>query len=263
MDLITASLPVALLLSVAISLCIAAGLVIAMEEWRWLKERGLLSAEKKQEMLRSLSMLPPNIGVSLAMTPVWVGIYAAAGQYALAHLEVSVLTALLAFLAADLSYYWEHRCAHKTSWLWRLYHGQHHSSPDYTIATAYRVCFLNQLIAPAFYLPAVLLGLPPMLVLGFNLVCFHYQAWVHTEMIGPSPVWDGIFNTPANHRMHHSSASQHRDKNFGAVLMLWDKIFGTYAAPESALHYGIAGEANPKRWFDIYVSQWFGGKVKR
>ena len=243
--------------SFPVGLCIAAGILMAFEEWKWLRARGRLTPATRREMKLSLSLLPPNALVSVMAGGVWTGIFLAAEEYALGKQELSVTAALLAFVACDFSYYWEHRCAHRVALLWRSYHAAHHSSPAYTVATAYRVCFLNQALAPAFYLPWVLLGLPAIAVLAFQLTCFHYQAWLHTEAIGPLRGLDSWLNTPANHRVHHSTDARHADRNFGAVLMVWDRVLGTYAPPEPALHYGIRGEDPPRSWWEIYVKPWY------
>jgi len=103
---------------------------------------------------------------------------------------------------------------------------------------------------------STVIGLPALLVIGFQLACFHYQAWLHTESIGPLRGFDSWLNTPANHRIHHSTAARHADRNMGAVLMVWDRIFGTYATPEPNLSYGIAGAEAPRRWWEIYVQPW-------
>jgi len=242
--------------SMAIGLAIAAGLATAREEWLWLRRKGALTPAARAEMRLSLSLLPPNLAASLLAGLAWGALYGTAAGLAPERLELGWATPLAAFVASDLSYYWEHRCAHRVGLLWRLYHAPHHSSPAYTVATAYRVSLLNQLLAPAFYLPWVLLGLSPILVVGFQLACFHYQAWLHTEAIGPVPLLDGWLNTPANHRIHHSRAAEHADRNMGAVLMLWDRIFGTYAAPAPGLRYGIHGEAPPTRWWQVYSHPW-------
>jgi len=248
----------ALVVSAAIGFCIAAGLVSAREEWKWLRRRGELTAAARREMALSLSLLPPNLVVSLLAGGVWSALYFTAQGVAPWRWDAWPAAILAAFVACDFSYYWEHRCAHRVGALWRLYHAAHHSSPAYTAATAYRVSFLNQAFAPAFYLPWVLLGLPAILVLGFQLACFHYQSWLHTEAIGPLGRLDGWLNTPANHRIHHSAAAQHTDRNLGAVLMVWDRLFGTYAAPASGLRYGIPGQAAPRHWWDLYVGPWRG-----
>jgi len=246
----------ALVVSVPVGFCMSAGLLMAWEEWRWMRATGRLTPRATREMRMSLSLLPPNVVASLVAGGAWTAIFLAAQAHALWRMEFGVAAAIAAFVASDLSYYWEHRCAHRVGFLWKLYHAAHHSSPDYTVATAYRVSFLNQAFAPAFYLPWVLLGLPAILVLAFQLTCFHYQAWLHTESIERLPLLDPWLNTPANHRVHHSTAERHRDRNMGAVLMLWDRLFGTYAAPEPGLEYGIAGSATPRRWWEIYVQPW-------
>jgi sterol desaturase/sphingolipid hydroxylase (fatty acid hydroxylase superfamily) len=137
-----------------------------------------------------------------------------------------------------------------------LYHAIHHSSDAYTVATAYRVSFLNQLLAPAFYLPWILLGLDPLLMVGFQLLAFHYQAWLHTELIGRLAYFDGWLNTPANHRMHHSRAEQHRDVNLGAILMIWDRVFGTHARAQDGLEYGIPDVPPPRTYLGLYTEPW-------
>ena len=221
-----------------------------------MKRRGALTPAALREMRMSMGLLVTNIPMTLVMGAVWGGIYVSAHYFAWLRIETNALTIVLAFLAADLSYYWEHRCAHRVPWLWRTYHAQHHSSAAYTIATAYRVSFVNQFLAPAFYIPWILLGFSPVLMIGFALVCFHYQAWVHTEMIGRLGILDRIVNTPANHRMHHSTTPEHHDRNFGAVLLVWDRIFDSYAEPGTVAGYGIAGEVPPATAWEVYTGPW-------
>ena len=246
----------ALFVSVPVGFCMAAGLLVAWEEWKWMRATGRLTARARREMGLSLSLVPPNVLVSIFAGGAWAAIFLAAESRAPWPLKLGPTTAIAAFVAADFSYYWEHRCAHRVGLLWRLYHAAHHSSPGYTVATAYRVSFLNQALSPAFYLPWVLLGFPAILVLAFQLTCFHYQAWLHTESIGRLKALDPWLNTPANHRIHHSTADRHQDRNMGAVLMIWDRLFGTYAEPEPALAYGIAGSEAPRRWWEIYAQPW-------
>jgi sterol desaturase/sphingolipid hydroxylase (fatty acid hydroxylase superfamily) len=163
-------------------------------------------------------------------------------------------TLLSAFVAADCCYYWEHRCAHRSRLLWTLYHAVHHGSAAFTVATAYRVSFINQFAAPIFYLPCLLAGFDPVLIATLQILNIHYQAWVHTELIGRLGIIDRIFNTPANHRMHHSAASRRDGANFAGILSVWDRLFGTYAPPEPVHAYGIAGVTAPHNLLDMYAA---------
>ena len=241
-------------LAFAIALSIGAGIAIAIEELIWLRRRGRLTRAAVREMWVSLSSLPPNIVMSIALSGWWVFVYSIAGRFAVTQLDTSLALLPLAVLLADLCYYVEHRAAHRVAWLWKLYHAVHHSSPDYTVATAYRVSFVNQLVAPLFYMPCVLAGFEPMLVLALQVFTIHYQAWVHTRAIGRLPLADAWFNTPANHRMHHDAEMSARGANFGGILMLWDRLFGTYVVPRPVRAFGIAGTPPPANWRELYTT---------
>lgn len=240
-----------------VAIAIGLGLATAGFELLWLAHAGRLSRAALREMAMSLSLLLPNALFSLLTVGVWGALYLAAHERAVFDLEFSALSVIAVLLAVDFSYYWEHRLAHRLPVLWRLYHAAHHSSHAYTVATAYRVCFLNQLLAPAFYLPWVLLGFHPLLVVAFQLFAFHWQAWLHTEWIGSLGALDRWFNTPAAHRLHHSRAAEHRDRNLGAITLVWDRVFGTYAAPsDGVLRYGIADCRQPDSLLAIYLDPW-------
>jgi sterol desaturase/sphingolipid hydroxylase (fatty acid hydroxylase superfamily) len=204
-------------------------------------------------MLLSLSSLPPNVIASIALSGWWLLVYSAASQFAPWHLPTGWSMLLPALIAVDLCYYIEHRAAHRFAPLWALYHAVHHSSPAYTVATAYRVSFANQLVAPLFYLPCVLLGFEPLLVVGLQVFEIHYQAWVHTRCIGRLPWLDAVFNTPANHRMHHDVRMSARGVNFGGILMLWDRLFATHARPRRVRAFGITGARPPANWRELYL----------
>ena len=238
----------------AIALSIGTGIAIALEEILWMRRRDRFNRTALREMLVSLSPLPPTIVVSIALSGWWLLVYSTVSRFALVQFPSSLLALIPGVLLADLCYYLEHRSAHRLGMLWRLYHAVHHSSPHYTVATAYRVSFVNQFVAPLFYLPCVLLGLEPLLVLSLQVLTIHYQAWVHTRVIGRLPWLDAVFNTPANHRMHHDIRLSGRGVNFGGILVIWDRLFGTYAPPRPVRGFGIAGSPAPRRWHELYTA---------
>ena len=195
----------------------------------------------------------------VVLAPWWALVYQQVAATTTRELSVTLASLAMAFVACDLSYYVEHRCAHRFRILWRMYHGTHHTSDLYNIPLAYRVNFVNQFFAPIFYLPWLLLGVEPVVVLGFQLFVFHYQAWIHTESVGRLGILDRLINTPANHRMHHSSDPAHQAVNIGGVTMLWDHLFKTYCQPQDDVSYGIADTPATSTYAGIYVDPWRGG----
>jgi sterol desaturase/sphingolipid hydroxylase (fatty acid hydroxylase superfamily) len=244
----------------AIALSIGVGVAIAVEELLWMKRHGRLTRAARREMFMSLSPLPPNVLVSIALSGWWVFVYSEAARFAITPVATSLAMLLPALLLADLCYYMEHRTAHRFQPLWMLYHAMHHSSPDYTVATAYRVSFLNQFVAPLFYLPCVLAGFEPLLVVGMQVFTIHYQAWVHTRAIGRLPLLDAFLNTPANHRMHHD-ISMPAGVNYGGIFVIWDRLFGTYVEPREVHAFGIAGREPPGNWRELYTRPFVGQEL--
>ncbi len=178
-----------------------------------------------------------------------------------ADISWSVTAVVVAFVLNDLAYYWWHRASHRVRWLWAS-HVQHHSSQHYNLSTALRQPW-TEVLGPGFvfHLPLVVTGFPlPMLAFvgGLNLV---YQFWIHTEVIGTMPVWfEAIFNTPSHHRVHHATNARYLDSNYGGVFIVWDRMFGTFVAEETAdrPRYGIVhnlGTFNPLK---VALHEWVG-----
>lgn len=154
---------------------------------------------------------------------------------------------VLALVAADLSYYWMHRWEHEIRIFW-AHHVVHHSSPEYNLTTSMRLAWVESLVEWIFLLPMIFLGFDAIQTIIAFLFVVSYQTWIHTEKIGKLGWLDRVFNTPSVHRVHHGSNSQYLDKNYGGILIIWDRIFGTYQAEEEQVIYGITkplGTANP------------------
>lgn len=243
--------------SVLVGLAITAGLVLAAREYVQCRREGSSFANLNVRL--SLSTLGPNVLIYLVLAPWWALVYQQIAESTSQSLSINVASLVIAFLACDLSYYIEHRCAHKFRILWRLYHGTHHNSDVYNIPLAYRVNFVSQFFSPLFYLPWLFLGLHPLVVLGFQLFVFHYQAWIHTESIGRLGFLDQIINTAANHRMHHSCDPAHQAVNLGGVTMLWDRLFRTYCPPQDEVIYGISDTPATTTYSGIYLDPWRNG----
>ncbi len=145
---------------------------------------------------------------------------------------------IMALLAADLTYYWMHRCEHRVRILW-AYHSVHHSSPEFNLTTGLRLAWIEGAIEWLFFVPMVLVGFSAIQTIIALSIVVLYQTWIHTEKIGKLAWADRFFNTPSAHRVHHGSNKQYHDKNYGGILMVWDRLFGTYKSEDGKVVYGI------------------------
>jgi len=161
-------------------------------------------------------------------------------QYALWDIPAySVLGFICLFLLNDLVFYLYHRASHESRLFWAM-HVAHHSSQIFNVSTAIRGNFIHFLYRFVFWAPLVWLGFDPILVVLVDEISFYYQMWIHTETIRKMPPWfEYIFNTPSHHRVHHASNQQYLDKNYGAVLIVWDRLFGTFEHEEEKVRYGL------------------------
>ena len=134
---------------------------------------------------------------------------------------------VVAFLISDCAYYWQHRLNHQIPFFWS-FHEVHHSSNELNLMTAVRVSWIMPIFGAIFYLPVTLLGIMPEYVITSLVLVFYGQWWCHTSLIGKIPLIEGVIDTPSAHRMHHSPVIEESCSNYAGILMLWDRVFGTY-----------------------------------
>lgn len=158
-------------------------------------------------------------------------------------IENNFLTFLALLILVDFLYWFKHLVEHRSQFMWAI-HSVHHSSPEFNLSTALRLPWLGGLFLWIFYLPAVLVGFEPILVLASVQIVLLYQFWIHSEHIGSLGVLEKIFNTPAHHRIHHASNLNYLDKNFGGFLIIWDRLFGTLALKNEDIVYGLTKPLN-------------------
>ena len=152
---------------------------------------------------------------------------------------------LLALVFYDFCYYWLHRMGHESAVLWAA-HAVHHQSQDYNLSTALRQTSSGALLGWIFYVPMAMAGVPPLVFGVVALIDLLYQFWVHTEQVGRLGWFDRWFCSPSNHRVHHAVNDAYLDKNYGGILILWDRMFGTFKdedAQEKCV-YGTRGLLN-------------------
>lgn len=224
----------------------AALVTLEIAAWR-LARRGRYET---RDTAASLTMGIVNLGIGVATGALIIGVHELAYQHRLFELDRSWWVFLLCFLGQDLAYYWFHRLAHERRWMWAS-HVVHHSSRHYNLSTALRQTWTGTLsLAFIFTLPLALLGFEPIMILFFAGLSLVYQFWIHTEVIRTMGPFEWVFNTPSHHRVHHAFNPRYLDANYAGVLILWDRLFGTFVAedPAEPPRYGLVknlGTFNP------------------
>jgi alkylglycerol monooxygenase len=221
----------------------------------------ILAQRRQQHLYRindainslSLGVISQISGVFLKFLS--VGIYAWVYQHsALFDLsEDSVWVWISGLLLYDFLYYWLHRMGHQTNLLWAA-HVVHHQSEAYNLTTALRQTSSGALFGWIFYLPLALLGYPVEVFIVIALIDLLYQFWIHTQQIGKLGWFDRVFVSPSNHRVHHGVNDLYLDKNYGGILILWDRLFGTFIEEQDA-HPVVFGTRSPLRsWNPIWAN---------
>jgi sterol desaturase/sphingolipid hydroxylase (fatty acid hydroxylase superfamily) len=169
----------------------------------------------------------------------------------------SVSVWIIVFFLNDLSYYLYHRCSHEINWFWAS-HVVHHSSTEYNLGLAFRLPWTSQITGQfLFWLWMPLLGFDPLIVYACYNIGLFYQFWLHTETIKKLPVIiEFIFNTPSHHRVHHGSDLKYIDKNHGGILIIWDRLFGTFQAENEHPVYGLTSGVEYSNPLHIAISGW-------
>ena len=222
-----------------------------------------LEAFETKDTFASLAMGVGNVAVNLLVKGVVLGtfwlLYDATGFFRDFLSPFNGWSWALLFFADDFTYYWFHRLSHEIRFLWAS-HVVHHSSQHYNLGTALRQTWTGNLTGTFLFwawLPVV--GFHPLAVMGMKSISLLYQFWIHTETIGrlPQPV-EWVFNTPSHHRVHHSSQIKYLDKNHAGMLIIWDRLFGTFQREEERPTYGLVKNFESHNPVRIAFHEWQG-----
>lgn len=203
-----------------------------------------------------------NIGrrlVKFATAGLTAPIFFAVWDLRLWHLRLDdPLAWAVAFFMLEFSYYWQHRMGHEVRWLWAA-HRTHHSANQLNLPAAIRLSWTGLIAGNwLFYLPMVWLGVHPLavfLLLAMNLT---YQFWLHTELVPRLGPLEWLLNTPSHHRVHHAVNPAYLDRNYGGVVILFDRLFGTFAAerPDMPCRYGLVTPETSRNPFVIALREY-------
>lgn len=208
-------------------------------EWAWGRWRGR-DTYRLADTLGSLSQGLLSQGVAVLTPLCQTGFYAAVhGRLALLpatlwHGAVGVGAAVVMY---DFCDYWLHRASHESALFWAA-HVVHHQSEHFNLSTALRQESLYAIMGWPFFLPMAVLGVPTSLYALAGTVVLFYQFWIHTEHVGRLGWLDGVLSTPSNHRVHHAVNPAYLDRNYGAIFVVWDRLFGSFAPETEPCVYG-------------------------
>lgn len=182
-----------------------------------------------------------------------LGVYVLAFEHLrLTDLGQGPLVWVATFLAVDFIYYWWHRFTHEVNIGWAT-HVVHHQSEEYNLAVALRQSLTSAISSAPFYLPLAILGVPPLVLAVCVALNTLYQFWIHTETVRSLGPLEWVLNTPSHHRVHHAVNPRYLDRNYGGVLLVWDRLFGTF---EAETEQPIYGTVKPLRSYNPLWANW-------
>ncbi len=227
-------------------------LLLGVEAWLVARRR-LPGHYERRDTATSLAMGMGNVVEGVLVGGAAAALLWVAWDLRLATLPIGLATGVLCFGLDDLRFYVSHRLSHRVRWWWAS-HVVHHSSEYYNLGTALRQPWISKATGlVVLRVPLVLIGFHPGLVLLCGSINLVYQFWIHTEAVRrlPRPI-EAVFNTPSHHRVHHATNPRYLDANYAGVLIVWDRLFGSYVPErdDDPPRYGILhpiGTFNPLR----------------
>ena len=173
---------------------------------------------------------------------------------------------IAAFLLNDLAYYVDHRIAHRTGFFWAI-HTAHHSSQQMNLTMAARgsLLGLGGTMSPAYFILCAMAGVPFPMFIAAKFFDNQWGQFNHTRLVKRMGVLEEVLATPANHRVHHGTEPKYLDRNYGQVLIIWDRLFGTFQREEEEPTFGLVKQLESDRIWDIQTSgaQWLIGEIRR
>ena len=233
--------------------------VVSMLVEAWAGRHGRRVLYTQRDTQASLTMGVGNVLINAAIGGMVPWSFDAVHRVALFDFGFGWTAFVACFLAEDLAYYWFHRVSHERRWFWAS-HVVHHSSQRYNLSTALRQTWTGKAtLGFVFWLPLVWLGFEPSMVLFFMATSLLYQFWIHTEAIDrlPAPL-EAVLNTPSHHRVHHGANPRYLDANYAGVLIVWDRLFGTFTPEVDAepVRYGLVKNIRTYNPLRIAFHEW-------
>ncbi|WP_412104867.1 sterol desaturase family protein [Vibrio mediterranei] len=234
--------------------------VIMMVLEYWLGQRGNRLPSSAQYSLKELACNFSLAGLH-QLTDLVAGLFIAklyllVFGWKLFDINMSLSMFLALMVLQDFFYYWFHRASHRIRWMWAA-HVVHHSSENMNFSTAFRQSLMYPLAGMwLFWMPLVIIGFDPKWVVFVVLLNLGLQFFVHTQWIRRLGPLEWVINTPSHHRVHHGVNAQYIDKNYAGILIIWDRMFGTFEPEVEEVRYGISKPVNSFNPITVTFAEW-------
>ena len=217
---------------------------------------------KNKDTLCTSGLVVGNILMSLTIKGATLALHFYLYQFRVFDISNSIpvwLLWVLTFVLIDFVFYIYHRCSHKIRFLWAI-HMSHHSSEEMNFAVSFRQAWFGPISKLPFFMVLPLVGFDPTIIAVAGVVSTLWGIVGHTQIVGKLGPLEWIFNTPSHHRVHHGANSQYIDKNYGNLLIIWDRMFGTFEPEGEPVKFGLVRNVNtfnPTKitfmgWIDIF-----------
>ncbi len=213
------------------------------------------NAYRTKDTLVNLACTGLNFCFDVLMRGVQLAALIYITSYTPFHWEKTIYYWIFLFLAEDFAYYVLHVVDHYCRFFWAV-HITHHSSEQFNLTVAIRSSVFQPLYRFVYYIPLALIGFEPLDILFMYAIGQTYGFFVHTEVVGKLGWLEYILVTPSHHRVHHASNEKYLDKNMGMVLIIWDRLFGTFVQEEEKPVYGITAKMDSENLYEVVTYEW-------
>ena len=216
------------------------------------------SLYKNKDTLCTSGLLLGNILMGFAIKGATLGLHIFLYQFRIFDLvNLIPLWAmwLMTFILIDLVFYIYHRFSHRVRFLWAI-HMSHHSSEEMNFAVSMRQAWLGPISKIPFFIVLPILGLDPTIIAVAGVISTLWGVVGHTQIVGKLGPLEWILNTPSHHRVHHGANAEYIDKNYGNLLIIWDRIFGTFEPEKAKVKYGLVNNVNTFNPIKITFMGW-------
>jgi alkylglycerol monooxygenase len=213
---------------------------------------------KKEDTLCTVGLLTGNMLMVFGLKGATLGFHYFLFQFKLFNLsELMPMWAIwvLTFVIIDLVFYIYHRISHRVNFLWAI-HMSHHSSEEMNFAVSFRQAWFGPVSKIPFFMVMPLIGFDPTMIAVAGVISTLWGIVGHTQIIGKLGPLEWIFNTPSHHRVHHGSNAEYIDKNYGNLLIIWDRLFGTFEPEKDQVKYGLVNNVNTYNPTKITLMGW-------